>query len=111
MKILSFVLFAVFMCVSTAHAQKWVRLAEYPEPTEELLGASAGGSSTCSAASLRAGSRWDWSTNTTRDQHVDEEEADAARLPPRFVHGVSRQDYAFGGFGRCNPVPRRGCDR
>jgi N-acetylneuraminic acid mutarotase len=43
MKILSVVLFAVFMCVSTAHAQKWVRLAEFPEPTEELLGASAGG--------------------------------------------------------------------
>ena len=43
MKILSFVLFVVFMCVSTAHAQKWVRLAEFPEPTEELLGASAGG--------------------------------------------------------------------
>jgi N-acetylneuraminic acid mutarotase len=43
MKILSFVLFAVFMFVSTAHAQKWVRLAEFPEPTEELLGASAGG--------------------------------------------------------------------
>jgi N-acetylneuraminic acid mutarotase len=31
------------MCVSTAQAQKWVRLAEFPEPTEELLGASAGG--------------------------------------------------------------------
>jgi N-acetylneuraminic acid mutarotase len=31
------------MCVSIAHAQKWVRLAEFPEPTEELLGASAGG--------------------------------------------------------------------
>jgi N-acetylneuraminic acid mutarotase len=43
MKILSFVLFAVFMFVSTAHAQKWVRLAEFPEPAEELLGASAGG--------------------------------------------------------------------
>jgi len=43
MKILSFVLFAVFMCVSTVHAQKWVRLAEFPEPTEELMGASAGG--------------------------------------------------------------------
>jgi N-acetylneuraminic acid mutarotase len=43
MKILSFVLVAVFMCVSTAHAQKWARLAEFPEPTEELLGASAGG--------------------------------------------------------------------
>ena len=43
MKILSFVLVAVFMCVSTAHAQKWVRLAEFPEPTEELVGASAGG--------------------------------------------------------------------
>src|SRR5439155_1924932 len=43
MKILSVVLVAVFMCVSTAHAQKWVRLAEFPEPTEELLGASAGG--------------------------------------------------------------------
>jgi hypothetical protein len=42
MKILSFVLFAIFMCVSTAHAQKWVRLAEFPEPTEELVGASAG---------------------------------------------------------------------
>jgi N-acetylneuraminic acid mutarotase len=43
MQIFSFVLVAVFMCVSTAHAQKWVRLAEFPEPTEELLGASAGG--------------------------------------------------------------------
>jgi N-acetylneuraminic acid mutarotase len=43
MKILSFVLVAVFMCVSTAHTQKWARLAEFPEPTEELLGASAGG--------------------------------------------------------------------
>jgi N-acetylneuraminic acid mutarotase len=43
MNMLSFVLFAVFLCVSTAHAQKWVRLAEFPEPTEELLGASAGG--------------------------------------------------------------------
>jgi N-acetylneuraminic acid mutarotase len=42
MKILSFVLFAIFMCVSTAHAQKWVRLAEFPEPTEELVGASTG---------------------------------------------------------------------
>ena len=43
MKILSCVLVAVFMCVSTAHTQKWARLAEFPEPTEELLGASAGG--------------------------------------------------------------------
>ena len=43
MKILSFVLVAVFMCVSTAHTQKWARLAEFPEPTEELVGASAGG--------------------------------------------------------------------
>ena len=43
MKILSFILLAVFMFVSTAHAQKWVRLAEFPEPTEELLGASADG--------------------------------------------------------------------
>ena len=64
MKILAFVLFAVFMCVSTAHAQKWVKLAEFPEPTEELLGARRAASSTCSAASLRAGSRWGWSTNT-----------------------------------------------
>jgi N-acetylneuraminic acid mutarotase len=43
MNILSFILLAVFMCVSTAHAQKWVKLAEFPEPTEELLGAAAGG--------------------------------------------------------------------
>jgi len=43
MKIFSFVLVGVFMFVPTAHAQKWVRLAEFPEPTEELLGASAGG--------------------------------------------------------------------
>jgi N-acetylneuraminic acid mutarotase len=32
-----------FVLVSAAHAQKWSRLAPFPEPSEEIWGASAGG--------------------------------------------------------------------
>lgn len=36
-------LLAVSFCISAAYAQKWSRLAPFPEPSEELWGASAGG--------------------------------------------------------------------
>lgn len=37
------VLVAASFCVSAAYAQKWSRLAPFPEPSEELWGAGAGG--------------------------------------------------------------------
>jgi len=37
------VLFAASFCVPAAYAQKWVKLAPFPDPSEELLGAAAGG--------------------------------------------------------------------
>ncbi len=36
-------LLAASFLVSAAHAQKWARLAPFPEPSEEIWGASAGG--------------------------------------------------------------------
>lgn len=36
-------LLAVTFCVSTAYAQKWGRLADFPEPAEEVYGIAAGG--------------------------------------------------------------------
>jgi N-acetylneuraminic acid mutarotase len=36
-------LLAASFLVSAAHAQKWTKLAPFPEPSEELLGAAAGG--------------------------------------------------------------------
>ena len=36
-------LLAASFLVSAAHAQKWAKLAPFPEPSEELLGAAAGG--------------------------------------------------------------------
>jgi N-acetylneuraminic acid mutarotase len=36
-------LLAASFCVSAAYAQKWSRLAPFPDPSEELWGASAGG--------------------------------------------------------------------
>ena len=36
-------LLAATFCVSTAYAQKWGRLADFPEPAEEVYGIAAGG--------------------------------------------------------------------
>jgi len=43
MKRIAFVILASFAIASNALAQKWVKLADFPEPAEELLGAAAGG--------------------------------------------------------------------
>jgi len=58
---------ACLLWASGAFAQgKWTKLAVFPEPAEELLGASAGGRMYVFAASLRDGSRSAWCTNTIR---------------------------------------------
>ena len=96
MKILSFVLFAVFMFVSTADAQKWVRLAEFPGAHGRTPG-RVGGRQALRVLRPRSGLEADGAGLRIRpcDRHVDEEEADAARLPPCLFHGGSRQDLRF----------------
>ncbi len=78
----------------SAFAQaKWEKLAPFPEPAEEILGAAAGGKMYVFAGFIPV-----WKPKglglRIRSCHrsLDQEKAHGASFAPRCLHGISRQD-------------------
>jgi len=81
--------------------RQWTKLA-HSEPSEELLGASAGGKLYVSPGSARLEARR-WSTNTIPPRQVGEEKAMRCLAPRRFRRAKGKI-YAFGGFVLPSPA-------
>ena len=78
----------------SAFAQaKWEKLAPFPEPAEEILGAAAGGKMYVFAGFIPVwkpkGLVYEYDPAT---RSLDQEKAHGASVAPRRVHGISRED-------------------
>ena len=90
----------VWSPAANAQGGKWVNLAPFPDPHEEVMGEAANGKMYVFAGldSRRSGCPSAWCTSTTRHEPVDEKEAHGSALPPPCPHRNDGKIYVFGGF-------------